>query len=76
MTAGCETNLFHICFFDQFYKTLDKQKTENTFLELGVGKKHCHLIFEKTGMEFDLCEKKQNNNINNKTKIKQEGDKK
>jgi hypothetical protein len=46
-------------FFDQFYKTLDKQKTENTFLELGVGKKHCDLKFEKTGMEFDLCEKKQ-----------------
>ena len=46
-------------FFDQFYKTLDKQKTEYTFLELGVGKKHCDLKFEKTGMEFDLCEKKQ-----------------
>lgn len=47
------------CFFDQFYKTLDKQKTENTFLELGVGIKHCDLKFEKTEMEFDLCEKKQ-----------------
>ena len=46
-------------FFDQFYKTLDKQNAENTFLELGVGKKHCDLKFEKTGMEFDLCEKKQ-----------------
>ncbi|WP_376895192.1 hypothetical protein [Bizionia sediminis] len=46
-------------FFDQFYKTLDKQKTENTFLELGIGKKNCDLKFEKTGMEFDLCEKKQ-----------------
>ncbi|WP_310379631.1 hypothetical protein [Flavobacterium sp.] len=46
-------------FFDQFYKTLDKQKTENTFLELGIGKNNCDLKFEKTGMEFDLCEKKQ-----------------
>lgn len=45
-------------FFDQFYKTYDKQKTENTFLELGIGKKKCHLKFDKTEIEFDLCEKK------------------
>jgi hypothetical protein len=46
-------------FYDQIYKTYDKQKTENTFLELGLGKEHCNFKFKKTGIEFDLCEKKQ-----------------
>ena len=45
--------------FDLFYKTFDKQKTELTFVELGLGKKHCFLEFEKTGTKFDLCQKKQ-----------------
>ena len=44
---------------DLFYRTLDEQETEYTFLELGLGEKHCNLEFEKTGTEFDICEKKQ-----------------
>ena len=43
---------------DQFYRTLDKQKTEYELSDLRHGKKICYLKFENTGIEFDLCEKK------------------
>ena len=45
-------------FFDQFYRTLDKQKTEISLLDFREKRKNCYLKFEKTGMDFDLCEKK------------------
>jgi len=44
-------------FFKQVYRTIDKQQTESTFLELGFDEKYCHIKFEKSGNEFDLCKK-------------------